>query len=68
MAAAAEAGAYGAEYLAALLAPTAAALSPAEPLSLPGVPRQEEVDRLLSSYEAWVQVEPTLEWPLAVQA
>ena len=68
MAAAMEVGAYGAEYLTALLAPAAAAPSPPGPLPLPGVPRQDEVDRLLSSYEAWVQVEPALEQPLAVQA
>jgi len=30
------------------------------------VPPQVEVDRLLSSYEAWVQVEATTEQPVAV--
>jgi transposase len=69
MAAAAGAGAYGAEYLTTLLAP---ALPPSPPVPaagivLPGVPAQAEVDRLLSSYEAWVQVEATAEPSRAVQ-
>jgi len=68
MTAAAEAGAYGAEYLAALLAPASATPLSAGPLPLPDVPRQEEIDRLLSSYEAWVQVEQAAEAPLAVRA
>jgi hypothetical protein len=63
MAAAADAGAYGAEYLTALLTPPGVAVSTPGPLALAGVPRQDEIDRLLSSYEAWVQVEP-----VAVQA
>jgi hypothetical protein len=68
MAAATAAGAYGAEYLTALLIPDGTPTRLAPPLALPGVPRQDEVDRLLSSYEVWVQVEPTLEPPLAVRA
>ena len=67
MATATGAGAYGAEYLATLLVPAAPAPAAAGPLSLPGVPRQEEIDRLLSSYEAWVQVEAATE-PVAVHA
>jgi transposase len=52
---AADAGAYGAEYLDALLAaPPFAAVAASLALSLPGIPRQAEVDRLLSSYEACV--------------
>ncbi len=62
---AALAGAYGAEYLTALLAPWPALPPATPPLSVPGVPSQAEVDRLLSSYEAWVQVETTRERPVA---
>src|SRR5205823_5915419 len=59
------AGAYGAEYLTVLLAPAAPAVARvANTLTVPGVPPQAEVDRLLSSYEAWVQVETTLEHPV----
>jgi len=61
MAAAAATGAYGAEYVTAMLNPAATAVDAVAPLALPGVPRQDEVDRLLSSYEACVQVERTLE-------
>jgi transposase len=68
MTAAAEAGAYGAEYLATLLAPATLVAPTAGPILLPGVPQQAEVDRLLSSYEAWVQVEAAAEPPVAVQA
>jgi hypothetical protein len=32
-------------------------LHPVPALVLPGVPAQEDVDRLLSSYEAWVYVD-----------
>jgi hypothetical protein len=63
MATAAAAGAYGAEYLTTLLALAAPPAPAPGPMLLPGVPQQTEVDRLLSSYEAWVQVEP-----VAVQA
>jgi transposase len=68
MAAAAEAGAYGVEYLTALLVPRGTPAQAPGPLALAGVPRQEEVDRLLSSYEAWVQVEAAAEPSAAVRA
>lgn len=68
MATAAYAGAYGAEYLTTLLVPPAPPVPAPGPILLPGVPQQAEVDRLLSSYEAWVQVEATTEAPLAVHA
>jgi transposase len=61
MAAATAAGAYGVEYLTALLVPPGAALPATSSLLLAGVPPQEQVDRLLSSYEAWVQVEAAAE-------
>jgi transposase len=67
MTCAAAAGAYGAEYLTALLAPAAPAIARvAETLTVAGVPTQVEVDRLLSSYEAWVQVETTRESPVGM--
>jgi hypothetical protein len=67
MATAAAAGAYGAEYVTALLLPTVTAAPLPPPLPLPGVPPQAEVDRLLSSYEAWVQVEAVTEQSMAVR-
>lgn len=47
---------YGAEYIAALVADhqVPPIESPPPPLALPGVPPQHEVDRLLSSYEQFV--------------
>jgi hypothetical protein len=55
-----EAGAYDADALAALLA-TTPALSPTVPvLCLPGLPPQSEIDRSLSSYEVWVEVDEAL--------
>jgi len=47
------AGTYGADALALLLTHPPSLL----PLVLPGVPSQEEVDRALGIYEAWVQVD-----------
>jgi len=47
------AGTYGADGLALLLTHPPSLL----PLVLPGVPSQEEVDRALGIYEAWVQVD-----------
>jgi len=60
-------GAYGAEYLAGLLATsTPQGLVAEEPaLALPGVPAQWEVDRLLSSYESWVYIDEAQETELA---
>lgn len=55
MALATAAGAYSAAALAILLLPPAP--PPAPPLPLAGVPGQAEVDRHLSTYEAWVQVD-----------
>jgi hypothetical protein len=56
MAAAHGAGAYDAEYVRALLAEDAPAdvRAPRLRLVVPDVPAQEEVDRLLSSYEVFV--------------
>ncbi len=48
------AGTYGADALTLLLA---APFSPLPVLVLPGVPSQEEVDRALGIYEAWVQID-----------
>jgi transposase len=61
MAVADEAGAYSAEALAMLLA-RPRPLTPARraALTLPGIPPQAEVDRQLSVYETWVQVEVAL--------
>lgn len=65
MSLAAAGGAYGAEYLSAILSPLPLlASADAVRLSLPGVPQQTEVDRLLSSYEVCVQVEATTEQPV----
>lgn len=63
MALADAAGTYEADALHTLLgAPRLAALAVAAPppLTLPGLPAQAEVDRLLSSYEAWVEVDIAL--------
>jgi transposase len=49
--------AYSADALAVALLTPGAAAPPAPALFLPGVPTQAEVDRGLSVYEAWVQVE-----------
>ena len=60
MALADDAGTYSADALA-LLLDTPRPVSPAPPrLTLPAVPAQAEVDRLLSSYEAWVHVDVAL--------
>ena len=70
MAQAAAMGAYGAEYLAGLLA-TATPHKPVAGvpvLDLPGVPAQWEVDRLLSAYESWVHVDEATEAELAGSA
>jgi transposase len=53
---AAQAGSYDAAALEGLLM-RVAQVQPVPPLVLPGVPTQGEVDRLLSSYEAWVYVD-----------
>jgi len=50
-------GAYGAGYLSSLLAAPAGVSAPAVLLTVPGVPPQTEVDRLLSVYEACVTTE-----------
>jgi transposase len=57
MALADEAGSYSADALALLLAAPRPAAAPAPVLHLPGVPAQSEIDRLLSVYETWVQVD-----------
>ncbi len=56
MALAALAGSYNAAALETLLA-TPPPVQVLAPLVVPGVPAQAEVDRLLSSYEVWVQVD-----------
>jgi transposase len=53
---AAQAGSYEAAALTRLLV-SIVPLHPVPALVLPGVPAQEDVDRLLSSYEAWVYVD-----------
>ena len=58
MTAAAQAGAYGAEYLATLLVTrdtVPAAVGAGLLLPLPGVPAQTEIDRRLSDYEVYVE-------------
>ncbi|MDP8974683.1 MAG: IS21 family transposase [Actinomycetota bacterium] len=58
MTAAAQAGAYGAEYLATLLwtrDTVPAAVDAGRLLPLPGVPAQAEIDRRLSDYEVYVE-------------
>jgi transposase len=57
MARAERARAYSADALAVVLVTPGGAVPPAPALFLPGVPTQAEVDRGLSVYEAWVQVE-----------
>lgn len=54
MALADDAGTYSAAALAVILAAPLPSAAPAPLLCLPGVPPQDEVDRLLSVYEAWV--------------
>ena len=61
MALANDAGAYGADALALLLDSPLGRSAPAPPLELPGVPTQNEVDRQLAAYEAWVRVDVALE-------
>jgi hypothetical protein len=53
---AAQAGSYDAAALESLLV-SVSPLHPVPALVVPGVPAQAEVDRLLSSYEAWVYVD-----------
>lgn len=61
MARATEAGAYSADALTLLLTERPALVAPSlPPLALPGVPAQAEVDRLLSVYEALVQIDVAL--------
>ncbi len=60
MALAEVAGTYSADALALLLVAPPRSGSPAPTLLLPGVPRQSEVDRQLSVYEAWVEVDVAL--------
>jgi hypothetical protein len=49
-------GAYGAEYLEALLQPESAPAHPLAALRLHDLPTQEEIDRALALYEAFVTV------------
>lgn len=49
-------GAYGAAYLQALAVPPSEAISPTPRLGLADVPAQAEVDRALSTYEAYVWI------------
>jgi len=58
MAQAHQAAIYGADYLKLLLGTPAVAISGA--LILPDTPPQTEIDRLLSSYEAWVTIDVPL--------
>ena len=60
MARADDAGAYNAAALALLLAAPAPAAVIPSPVPFVGLPSQAEVDRLLSSYEAWVHVDVAL--------
>lgn len=56
-----DAGAYDAAALHTLLtAPRATPVTTPPPLVVPGLPIQAEVDRLLSSYEVWVEVDVAL--------
>jgi transposase len=57
MALAVEAGTYNAAGLALLLQTPARAATPLPLLLVPGVPRQAEIDRPLSVYDAWVQID-----------
>ncbi len=60
MALADDAGVYSADALALLLSTPRPAAPPPPPLRLPALPPQAAVDRLLSSYEAWVHVDVAL--------
>ena len=60
MALAESAGSYSAASLALLLQPPSQHLPHPQPLPLPGIPTQAQVDRLLESYELWVQVDVAL--------
>jgi transposase len=60
MARADDAGTYQADALAMLLATPRPRPVPAPPLRLAGLPPQHEVDRALSVYEAWVEVDEAL--------
>jgi hypothetical protein len=60
MARADEAGTYQADALAVLVATSRPLPAPASPLRLVGVPPQHEIDRDLSVYEAWVEVDEAL--------
>ncbi len=69
MALADDAGTYSAAALALLLGAPRPAAPPPPSLRLPALPSQAEVDRLLSSYEAWVHVDVALPEPgLAAEA
>ncbi len=69
MALADDAGTYSAAALALLLCVPRPAAPPSPSLRLPALPSQAEVDRLLSSYEAWVHVDVALPEPgLAAEA
>ena len=57
MALAAEAGTYSAAALTLLLAAPGSASAPLPLLRVPGVPEQAEIDRPLSVYDAWVQID-----------
>jgi hypothetical protein len=61
--------AYGAAYLRALLVPARAPAyaAPSAPLVLAGVPTQAEIDRALSTYEAFVWIPDTANRPAAVR-
>ena len=54
------AGTYSADALALLLAAPRRAIPLAPTLLLPGVPQQRDVDRQLSIYEAWVEIDVAL--------
>jgi transposase len=60
MARADDVGAYSADALAVLLGATQVARLPVPTLRLVGVPAQSEVDRALSVYETWVQIDEAL--------
>jgi hypothetical protein len=60
MARADDAGTYSADALTLLLSTPRAATPPPAPLLLPELPPQAAVDRLLSSYEAWVHIDVAL--------
>jgi transposase len=57
MARATDAGTYSAAALTLLLAAPAPVTAPWPVLCVPGVPGQDEIDRSLSLYDAWVQIE-----------